>query len=252
MKRSKSGMIRFVTTNRDKKILISIFKSKIVSLKQVRKYFFDGGKYNSSKRMSKLSQLGLIEKVSFSKDNRICRAYKITPKGVKFISPYLNYEINHKFYTSDSIEHDLALFDITKVFSNFKMISKIYTESELLSCSEFFKMDNLRPFVDLRSDRVFILGSKESEFFISVEFERVLKSKERYVEKFEDYYKSSSVDAVFYICEDQSMLKSLMSIDKIICKEQESKLYFCTLEDVFKSLGSVNFTKHNDAFIKLK
>ena len=48
------------------------------------------------------------------------------------------------------------------------------------------------------------------------------------------------------------MLKSLMSVDKLVCKEQDSKLYFCTLEDVLKKSGSVTLIKHNDAFIKLK
>ena len=46
------------------------------------------------------------------------------------------------------------------------------------------------------------------------------------------------------------MVESLMSIDKLVCKEQDSKLYFCTLENVLKNSGSVTFIKHNNAFIK--
>lgn len=99
-------------------------------------------------------------------------AYGITEKGTKHIlTESLHYDIKKKHYISDSIQHDLALSDITDIFSGFNIVQEIFTESELSSCPGFIKDSQLRPFVLLRSDRVLVLKSESNLYYVPLEYE---------------------------------------------------------------------------------
>ncbi|MCJ8276356.1 MAG: hypothetical protein HRT44_07855, partial [Bdellovibrionales bacterium] len=181
--------------------------------------------------------------IYFEKNSNPHRAYVISKKGLDFIAKHLPCDIQENRYVSDSIEHDLVLSEINFTIEKLSMIHEIWTEAELQSYGEAFKNVSLLPFVELRSDRACLVEGKKGKRYLALEYERSLKSYSRNKRKLESYYLQSGIPAVLYVCETDSILKSLMRIDESLCKERPSKMYFCLLENVRKSPEKILFQR---------
>ena len=119
----------------------------------------------------------------------------------------------------------LKFFDITKYFEKFEQVKRIYHESELQSSFDYLDNDNLSPLVDLRSDLILKVKSDSGDILLPLEYERVLKEYSRNVKNFEEYYSNHAVLGVLYLCESDSMIRSLMEVDKYVCQSEDSKIY---------------------------
>lgn len=228
---------------RDREVLLFIFRNKIVSFKQIHQFFFNGTHITApGRRMNKLCNYKVIKKECYFIGRKSHVAYSITALGVNLIQPYLLNVVDSQRYNTDSLEHDLALGDITHYFSKLSIVKEVHSESELLSCSQFMENDKLLPFIELRSDRACLIKSAEGLDFLALEYERTIKSKERNRSKLESYYLQSSIPAVLYVCETDILMKSLMKIDSELCANRSSKLYFCVREDVHEGLKKITFT----------
>lgn len=229
-------------TERDQKILISLFKNKVLSLKQIREYFFKGSHPTyADKRMRILCYYKYAKKQVHILDDRLILIYSLTPKGLNLIKEYLPINIHQNRYKSDSIIHDLQLASISLHLKDFRSISQIFYESELQSSSDYSNHEELRAFVNLRSDRVLEIKGEEENIFLALENERTLKEKSRYLEKFKDYYAHKKILGVLYICSDDSIIKSLMKIDTEVCTENESKFYFVNISEASKESDKITF-----------
>ena len=236
-------------THRDLKILEHLFKNKVATLKELDQKYFSGHLRSSSgDRLSKLCHFDFLEKKGlFKSDNRLIIVYGLTKKGAELIQDKLPHKMTKHHYVSDSIEHDLTLGEIVEALSQFKMVSQIATESELLSCYGFFDDPQTRPFVLLKSDALIFLRPKEETFYVALEYERSLKGPSRYQEKIREYYNHDEVDAVLYVCETEEILKTVMDLEKTISQNQESKFYFSLRENIQNPERKVTFkTNDND------
>lgn len=243
-----------LVNRRDSKILEYLFKNKGSTLRKITQVFFNGGSQcTASIRLGKLVKIGLIEKVPFMSDDGLFRVfYRLANKGVEIVQKSYPHKITKNYYISDSIEHDLILSEITEVISGFRMVSQVITESELLSCHDYFEDFKTRPFVLLRSDRLLVIKAEDKDFYVSLEYENSLKSNDRNQKKIEDYYRNRNVDAVFYVCRDSKIMKALMELDQSSKGEKSSKFYFCLLKDVQSSKGELTFKKSDHAYLTLK
>ena len=243
---------RVVVVDRDRQILIALFKNKALSLEQIHNRFFNGrSRTVVCTRLSKLFHLGLLEKKPFYDQKRIRIAYGLSKKGLEEIKSELPYEVNHRYYVSDSLQHDIILADVSEIFKKFKITKEVITESELQSVSEFLDRHRHRAFVGARSDRM-ILMEKRSRIYVALEYERVLKSSQRIKNKYDYYYRSRTIDVVLYVCEDPSLMKSMMKINEEKCKNSKSKIFFCTREHLESFETEAHFVCHEEIKIRLE
>lgn len=242
---------RVDVTERDIEILISLFKNKVLNLKQIQDSFFSGAdKSTVCKRIRKLVHIGLVNTKFYQQNSRSKAAYGISNKGVEFLKHDLPYEVTSRYYVSDSILHDLTLFDVANVFSGFSQVSKVYTESELSSMAEFASRQSFRSFIEMRSDRMLVIGEGARSSYVALEYERSRKSNDRVAKKFGEYYRHHSIEAVLYVCETASMAKFLMKKDSEIEPKTKSKIYFCSLDEVLSGSTSVIFRNHEGSTLK--
>lgn len=235
---------RLMITERDKAILLYLFRNKVVSRAQMHKFFFRNASIKAvTQRLGKLSRYGLVKSIYFEKNGNSHRAYTIDKKGVIFISNYLPCEIQENRYKSDALEHDMALSEINFIFENLSMVYDVKTESELQSFGETIDDDGLLPFFEMRSDRAILVDGKNGRKYLALEYERTLKSYSRNRSKFEKYYLQSNIPAVLYICETDTILKSLIQIDENLCKERASKMYFCTMDNIRNYAEGITFQR---------
>lgn len=81
---------------------------------------------------------------------------------------------------------------------------------------------------------------------------RSLKTKNRNVKKFSDYYRHEGIKAVFYICRTKEIYRSLMNVDKEVKSDKASKIYFCLEKDVRNNPEKITFKNYNSDFVIFK
>jgi len=232
---------------RDQEILVSLFKNKVLTLKQVHQAFFKGSKVQAaSYRLGKLQSENFIGKKALQ-INRRCEVYFfITKKGIEAIQEELAGEVAKVGYKSDSLFHDLNLTALSLKLERYSIVNQVYYESELQSFTQSALSENLLPFVHLRSDRVVEVKAQGKTVLIPLEYERTLKLKSRIKAKLTEYYKYDNVLAAMYVCGNESMVNSIMKIDEDISYNTNSKLYFATLKDVLSEDKKVTFSNCNN------
>ena len=146
----------------------------------------------------------------------------------------------------------MALVEIDRVISHCIDVKEIISESELQSCSGYERDRDLLPFVRLRADRALSVESKSGLQYISLEYERFVKSKQRIESKLRDYYQRKRIPAVLYVCESQKVMRALAKVDSEISKESGSKLFFSLFSSVIKSDEKVTFSKTDGKKINFK
>lgn len=236
-----------ILTQRDQFILISLFKNKVLSLDQVRLTFFsNSSRVAAATRMRALNSSGYISKHQFEIEGRFQTIYEISEKGVQTIEGELEGEVTSKYYKSDSVIHDLELFNICEHITKVPAIGKIITESELQSCGDCLEHEDLRSFVQLRSDRFAELMSADKKItFLSIEYERSTKRRSQILKKLKDYYTHKKVTTVIYICRTEPIMKALMQIDLEIRGNELSKMNFITLKKFLENSKEIHFKKIN-------
>ena len=244
---------KFFVTERDAEVLLAIFKSKILTLEMIYKFFFSGStKSNTCRRLQQLIQHGYLLPKPVCIDRRRLSAFSLTPLGVKEIDRLLDYEVTHRYYISDSVDHDLDLVEIDDVVKRFNAVQKVLSESELQSCTNYTKIRDLVPFVKLRSDRVLSVESDNGLEYVALEYERSVKSQKRNIGKLQDYYSKARIPAVFYVCKDHSVARALSKVDAEITKDRKSKVYFSTLSELQEATAKVTFQRHDGYTIDFK
>ena len=240
MKTNKKSYM--VVTENDFKVLMSLFRNKVANLVQIQRVFFPNTNIkNVARFMRRLKGSDYVHVDKYMIDKKRQNVYSITHKGLDLISSILESKIDSNNYKSQAILHDLKIFDISECFEKFKQVQKIYYESELQSSFNYLDNENLSPFVDLRSDLVLKVEFASGDGFLPLEYERTLKEYSRNVKKFEEYYSSDAVVGVLYLCENDSIIKNLMKVDEYVCQSEESKMYFCNINQVKNESDQITF-----------
>jgi len=121
----------------------------------------------------------------------------------------------------------------------------------IIELFEFLENPNFEPFVSLRSDRVLIAEKKNNFRYFALEYERTAKSRARYIEKFRDYYESSKISIVLYVCKGKSFCEKLKDVDRQVCDTQRPMFYFCDLDDFLNEERKMIFSNSKDEIIDL-
>ena len=237
--------MKVVLSERDLKLMCSLFENKIASRDQINKQFFHGVSVNTvNRRLRKLVGLGLITRVAAMVSGRVICGYCLSRKGLTKIKPMLPYKVKTKTTLSDCPLHDIALNDIRQAFEAKDTVQSYYTENVLQTCTGFKSDRQFRPFVELNSDAMAEVNSKVGVLNLAIEFDTTVKSKDRYRQKVDAYYVKRGVDGVLYVSASKHILNTLLKIDKEVADRhrRKPKVYLAMLGDVIGEQDEMTFT----------
>ncbi len=236
---------KVVLSERDLKLMCSLFENKIASRNQINEQFFHGVSIHTvNRRLRKLVCLGLITRVTAMVSSRVICGYCLSRKGLTKIKPILPYKVKTKTTLSECPLHDIALNDIRQAFEAKDAVQRYYTENVLQTCTGFKSDRQFRPFVELNSDAMAEVNTRIGVLNLAIEFDTTVKSKDRYRQKVNAYYGKRGIDGVLYICASKHILNILLKIDKEVADRhrRKPKVYLAMLSDVICALDEMTFT----------
>lgn len=232
-------MDKVVLTPRDHDLFQSLFRFKVMSFEAIKTRVFDNCHYTAmTRRLRKLEAQKLISRDAFYEDGRMVSVLGLSSKG---LLQFKTDQIVRNQFKSNYPEHDLKLERILNRIESLKMVEEVILENELLGFERFSGDPSLKEFVDLRPDAVLKLKVRDHSFLTALEFELNSKSSGRWKDKLLDYYASGSIDAVLYVCASVSMMNKLLSIDRELNKDAQSKIYFCDSGSILEGHSRITF-----------
>lgn len=245
--------LRVELTKRDFEVLKFLFEQRAATHKQIEKRFFSGcHRTVAQKRLSKLSEYGLITKFCTYHDEVNTTVYSVTAKGVGIIAKQYKHEITEPNFKSDSVNHDIGLVDMRERLEKSKMLIEYVSESVLQSCGGFKESEKFRAFSILNSDAALLIQTPKSTYQVALEYEASDKVESRYSKKLVDYYFAPSVDAVLYICGSGRIENLVRRADLDAGKKFEAKVFTCLENHARSDLESLTFLNRDGGKFILK
>lgn len=241
-------------TGRDRALFRYLYENKVATRTQIARDVFRGVTRQAiSRRLAKLEKNCLIEFRAVVMNKKSRHVYVVTQNGVDQIKGEYKHLITEHVRKSDAYHHDLDLVDIRHCIEKFPMAKSYLTENVLQTCKEFLESEEFYSFVKLRSDGVLEIETPKGCFLVALEYDSTDKSALRYKKKLTDYYFTSSVRAVLYICGTNAIMTLLKRIDKEICSEGFApKIFYILKKDVQYEATDLAFRNINDAIFRLK
>lgn len=233
-----------IITDRDQRLFQFLFDSKVSTASQVRDRFFSNKTLRvTHKRLAKLRNANWLRLVTFTDGQYAKNAYSLTDKAYQEFVLIKDVNDRRCQLASDVVLHDLALVELRISLEKMPQVLKFYSENILQSYWEYSKMNSLRDIVELRSDAVLeILTKDENKFLVPLEYEASQKTKERWHKKFLDYYIKHEGDAVLWVCQNDSIRSGLCEIERELSKGYKPKMYFTLLQNILSSPEKITFT----------
>lgn len=233
-----------VLTKRDYQLFHFLFRGKVSTLDQINLHIFNSvSEPTLNRRLGKLIRSNYLVKGVFLSNDKPKITYSLSELGLNKIREQLSYRVAKRPQKSDSPVHDIALNEIRMSLIGSQRILSCFSESELQSSLDLKNDHRLKPFVELNSDGVLSISKGSEKIFTALEYDANKKTIARYKEKLMEYYKHSSIPAVFYVGRNEGILSMIQNAERIVAKEidKKFKFYYCVLEDVLRSESSVTF-----------
>lgn len=226
--------------NRDIDLFWLIFRFKVVNFEIIKGAIFsDISEQNARRRVLKLEQGGYLKSRWIEMNGVPFKIYQLNKK-INWREIFEGKDIVEVFHSSSTI-HDLILAKIGIVFQKISQVQKLWSESEIKGLKENKALNKFAPFAILNSDLVAELCIKEESYNVALEYERSLKKKDEYKEKFESYYSQDGVHAIIYICENENIMRTLTSYDSKFSTYHNGKMFFGAKKDLFSEDKKVSF-----------
>lgn len=233
-----------VLTKRDYQLFRFLFRGKVSTLVQINRHIFSSiGEKTVHRRLNKLAKANFLAKDVFLYNDKPKITYGLGELGLDKIREQLPYRAPKKPQKSDSPEHDITLNEIRFALIKSRRIVSCLSESELQSSPDFRNDHRLKPYIELNSDGVLFLSKGNETVLVALEYDANKKTTTRYKEKLMDYYKHSSIAAVFYIGRDKGILSMVQNAERMVAKDvdRKFKLYYSNLENVLGDIEQVVF-----------
>ena len=229
-------------TKRDRDLFTFLFRYKVANIKQVEKYFFKGASYLTTlKRLNRLVKYGYLEKRYSTKGEGWRSYYSLGDNALSIVKEDLPYDIFGKQSKSNHPEHDLTLVEIGEGIKKKSLVSEYVTENVLQCCKEFAYSLDYEPFTKVHADGAFKVILEGQPFYVALEYEATVKSKFRIRQKLFEYLPQSKVRAIFYVCKNVQIEKSIRKIEKEVFKGMVAKVYYTQLKDVLSTKKTWTF-----------
>jgi len=230
-----------------------LFRHRVASGKMIYRDIFN--KYKNSEvariRLSRLRKAGYIRGKYFSSASRdMC--YGLTSAIAKeFINSSMTAYI---WKGTNSPGHDIDLIDIWKSLRKRSMISYILTEHEY-NVRDGSKTEGVRMLLgELRPDGYVEIEMGENKFIAALEYERSPKTKARYFEMIDRYYRNKEIKAVLYVSDKEHVDKLVKKTElEYRTRSQEPKFFYALKRDITNS-ETIHFSSvgKNEYSIEMK
>ncbi|MCT4642792.1 MAG: replication-relaxation family protein [Bacteriovoracaceae bacterium] len=245
---------KIIITQRDRQVLRGLFEQKVMDQETVKQAFFKEKSISACvKRMQKLVRGGYVNKSGIHQDKTKMKIiYSLSVLGLEVILSHFDLIKDKATFKSDSILHDLELSKLRYKIKKYQSVANYFSENAIKNFCYGVDDKKFEPYRRLNSDAVLNIEDNDTSFFIAFEYERSIKSQERYIKKILDYYTENSVNAVFYVCQSQTILNLIKRVDGSLCKEYgESKIYTCLQEDFYKGIPKLAFRNSENYIYEL-
>ena len=220
---------------RDLSILQFLFEQRVATFQQLASRFFQSRDRSTVQhRLAKLIRSGYIVAFGIPCLGRMRTAYALEDKGFEVVKQTYRLKIAQSLYKSDSVLHDICLVDFRGRLERAKSIVQIIPENVLQACAAFTESEKFRSFVAINADAALVVKTSNRQFQVGFEFEASAKTPSRYEKKLSDYYLSSQVAAVFYVCSDARIEQLIRHADAEVGQKYEPKVYTC-LQGTFQN-----------------
>ncbi len=240
-------MVRAVQRNkylnsRDHKILEHVLKNKVTSCKTLHESpDFKCSMRTLTRSLTKLIASGHIVKDFVpNKNMRSATVYYLSTKGLNEIYPHFKDFKNVKL-KSDKIQHDFTICKVRQVVGKLKNVKKVWSENEIKISTNFEYNEALAELDKENSDSALSLEWNGEEIHLALEYEASLKSKQRIREKLISYYRHSKINAVLYVCKNESIKSTFMKIEKSFNTSNQQKIYYITLDELLSNPNDPTF-----------
>ncbi len=231
---------------RTARVLATLFEQKVCDFHQLKALCFGNlGSSMARKILAKMKDCHLVETNSYSRLGTMpINLYSLSPGGYKQLAWHCDHLPDYKQIKSNYREHDLALSDIRIAFQYLKECEYFLSENVLRSKileSSSTAIANIRT---VNADAAILLNFDGAQIWSSVEYERSLKSNDRYIERFKRLYSNSDLKLTIFITENQQIQDILRKIESEIYPNIERKVLFGTYNDLISnnSIATVSTT----------
>lgn len=219
---------------------------------QIGENFFKGCRQPTvHNRLEILYRAGYLTKTGGLHQNKLRAIYGLNEKGLKVVAKVYPLPVTNPICKSDSIVHDLCLMDLRKRLKKIKMVAGYFPENVLQACGQFQESEEFRPFVLLNSDAALVLDTKIGKINVAFEFESSPKSVSRYVRKLRDYYLSSKINAVFYVCTTAEIESAIRQAEQIVAAKLNPKIFICQFQKMKNEDFVLTFLNRNNGCFEM-
>ena len=175
-------------TPRDKNILRFLFENKMATTKDIQhKFFGPNARRNTTRRLIKLRQAGLI-KMDCDFILKSIYFYFLTPTGLRTIYPQAD-DFHKRHIKSADLLHDSKLAELRKVFSSSPFIHEYYTKNMLLMEPIFPARERI--FIDdynkISPDAIFITKTQTRTVYNAIQLELMQRPSYHYIDMIHKY-----------------------------------------------------------------
>lgn len=245
-------MARLIISQRDIACLSFIHAHKVATAKQIHREIFKKDYSNFCKKMRLYEKVKLVNRITGAKDFDLSGVYELTKKGLNVVRANRK-GIKHLRYKSNSAYHDLFLVEIRNFLKNRPIVASYLTENQIQTRGDFDAEEGLVDFKRLHCDGLMLIKIKGTGNFlkVAIEFELSDKSMKDYREKLSSYYRSGSIHAVFYVCNDRTTEARIKKSELDVCKNNKNKIYYLTYDQLQNTDHLVTFCSQNGSTIQV-
>ena len=231
---------RLRLTERDRVLFNYLFITKGATRLQIhRDIFVDLSRVIVHRRLEKLYKHRYIKKFpTFFEGAKT--AYHLEPKGLSYCD-FSGVEPQRVQLKSSCPDHDFSLIEIRNVIFRAEGLVHYLTENQLQSGLLGSYSFNYGPFIDRFSDAFLRIKLGRGEFSGAIEFEKSIKSNDRYIDLFLRYYMSKKIEFVLYVVCSPQLIPMIWSIDNQVRRQKRSKIFTVTYDDLKFSKDFVSF-----------
>lgn len=226
-----------ILMERDERVLEYLFKRKVASIYQIMEHTkLHNQRSHLNTRLNTLEEYGYV-KSSWYEGKKV---YFLGEKRIKWLQ---DVEALDRAYSATYIgfnplqaKHDYLLNDVYERFENVSIVRLLKTHNELFNeVNDWQHPQNL-------PDGLIYLDLLTATLPWAIELELTYKKKDRYKMIFSKYYRSRDIVGVLYLVSNASEMRRLKAIDKSVCLDPSSMMFFATIDDFFANPVTCVFT----------
>ncbi|MCI5072643.1 hypothetical protein MRY82_06875 [bacterium] len=239
---------------RDIQIFEYLFEHRVALLEHIAQNIFTNIAYQTVvNRLNKLSHYSWLDKKPINHYGQYKNVYSISKKAFAHYIDSEWYDFSYTQLKSDSILHDLKLIEVKQKLCSLNTVVQIESENHLHKKSIHDPSKVRSGFSRLRSDAAihFNFGTGKIQT-VPLELELSQKSKKQCHKKILDYYTLTSYPLILYIHSSPAIRNQMELSETKVTTNQNSRLYFCTLDNVLSHNGTVKFKNQKGKVLTLQ